>query len=133
VKLETLEVDRHLVLSTPAELPLRLHALALLSPMTSLSLGLTGGVHSGGDALKAILCGAHVVQVASVLLEKGPRHLRVLVDELAGWLQRLGYASCAEARSVLDFHSSPDPHAWERLNYARMLDGWRQRPSWLPS
>jgi dihydroorotate dehydrogenase (fumarate) len=54
----------------------------------------------------------------------------VLRDELAGWLDAKGYESSAEARGVLDLRSSPDPHAWERLNYARMLDGWRARDGW---
>lgn len=127
VSLEELDVDRHLVLSSPAELPLRLHALAVVSPTTTLSLGCTGGVHSGLDAAKAILCGAHVVQVASALLEHGPAFVGRIIAELDGWLTGKGYRSSAEARSVLDLHSSPDPHAWERLNYMRMLDGWRPR------
>jgi dihydroorotate dehydrogenase (fumarate) len=127
VALETLDVDRRLVLSTPAELPLRLHALAVLSPTTSLSLACTGGVHSGLDAAKAILSGAHVVQLASVLLQHGPGHVAVLHAELAGWLDAKGYRSSAEARGVLDLRSAPDPHAWERVNYTRMLEGWRPR------
>ena len=127
VSLEEPDVDRHLVLSSPAELPLRLHALAVVSPTTTLSLGCTGGVHSGLDAAKAILCGAHVVQVASALLEHGPAYIGRIIAELDGWLTAKGYRSSAEARSVLDLHSSPDPHAWERLNYMRMLDGWRPR------
>jgi dihydroorotate dehydrogenase (fumarate) len=125
IALDTLDVDRRLVPSTSAELPLRLHALAHLSPSTTLSLGCTGGVHTGLDAAKAILSGAHVVQLAWVLLERGPRHIAVLQDELARWLAEKGYKSSAEARGVLDLRSAPDPHAWERLNYARMLDGWR--------
>jgi dihydroorotate dehydrogenase (fumarate) len=124
VSLETLDVDRHVTLSTSAELPLRLHALALLSPCVALSLGCTGGVHTGRDAAKAILCGAHVVQVASVLLAKGPGHVATLVAELVAWLDEQGYASVAEARGLLDVRSVPDPHAYERLNYAKMLDGW---------
>jgi dihydroorotate dehydrogenase (fumarate) len=130
IALETLDVDRRLVLSTPSELPLRLHALALLSPTTKLSLGCTGGVHSGLDVAKAVLSGAHVVQLASVLLERGPGHVAALRDELAGWLDARGYKSSAEARGVLDLRSAPDPHAWERLNYTRMLDGWRARDGW---
>lgn len=125
VSLDTLDVDRRLVLSTSAELPMRLHALALLSPTTALSLGCTGGVHSGRDAAKAILCGAHAVQLASVLLEHGPQRVGVILDELTRWLDEKAYRSSAEARGVLDLRSAPDPHAWERLNYARMLDGWR--------
>lgn len=130
IALETLDVDRRLVPSTSAELPLRLHALALLSPTTKLSLACTGGVHTGLDAAKAILSGAHVVQLASVLLERGPGHVAVLRDELAGWLDAKGYKSSAEARGVLNLGSAPDPHAWERLNYTRMLDGWRARDGW---
>jgi len=130
IALETLDVDRRLVLSTPAELPLRLHALALLSPTTKLSLGCTGGVHSGLDVAKAILSGAHIVQLASVLLERGPGYVAALRDELAGWLDAKGYKSSAQARGVLDVSSAPDAHAWERLNYTRMLDGWRARDGW---
>jgi dihydroorotate dehydrogenase (fumarate) len=130
ISLDTLDVDRRLILSTPAELPLRLHALALLSPVTKLSLACTGGVHSGLDAAKAILSGAHVVQLASVLLEHGPQHVAVLRDELNRWLDTKGYKSSAEARGVLDRSEAPDPHAWERLNYTRMLDSWRARDGW---
>lgn len=133
VDLDALDVDRHLVLSTSAELPLRLHALALLSPICTLSLGCTGGVHTGLDAAKAIVSGAHVVQLASVLLDRGSGHVAVLRDELKSWLGDKGYASSAEARGVLDRRSAPDPHAWERLNYARMLDGWRPSASAHPT
>jgi dihydroorotate dehydrogenase (fumarate) len=129
VALDTLDVDRHLVLSTPAELPLRLHALAVLSPLFTreralLSLGCTGGVHGGLDAAKAILCGAHVVQLASALLKHGPYHLGTIAGELDAWLEERGYRSSSEARGILDLSSAPDPAAWERLNYVQMLDGW---------
>lgn len=125
IALDTLDVDRHLALSTSAELPLRLHALARLSPSVTLDLACTGGVHTGRDAAKAILSGAHVVQLASVLLEHGPAHVATIRDELTSWLDGKGYRSSAEARGVMNRASAPDPSAWERLGYARMLEGWR--------
>lgn len=127
VSLETLDVDRRLVPSTSAELPQRLHALALLAPLTRLSLGCTGGVHDGRDAAKAVLCGAHVVQLASVLLERGPGHVGKLLEGLVGFANERGYRSVNEARGVLALGSAPDPHAWERLDYMRTLDGHRPR------
>jgi len=125
VNLDTLDVDRHLVLSTPSELPLRLHALAILAPFSELSLACTGGVHSGRDAAKAILCGAHAVELASVLLAKGPSYICVILDELVAWLREKEYVSSSEARGVLRLDSAPDAHVWERVNYMRVLDGWR--------
>jgi dihydroorotate dehydrogenase (fumarate) len=121
ISLDTLQVDRRVAPSTPAELPLRLHALALLSPFAKLSLGCSGGVHSGRDAAKAILCGAHVVQLASVLLERGPGYVGVMREELSGWLDSKKMASCEGVRGKLGFGFTADAHAWERLNYTRTL------------
>ncbi len=126
VDLENLEVDRRLVLSTSAELPLRLHALALLAKRAPLSLSCSGGVHTATDALKAITCGADTVQLASALLEGGVERLTSIAAGAAAWLDEKGYASVAEARGIFALDSVPDPHAYERANYTRILDGWRR-------
>jgi len=127
VDLETLGVDRRLVLSSSKELPLRLHALAVLSPQTPLDLACTGGVHTGEDAAKALLCGSDVVQMTSALLLHGPGHVRAVLDGLNGWLDGQGYVSSDEARAVLAMGSGTDAGSWERMNYIRVLDGWRGR------
>ena len=126
IDLDTLDVDRHLNLSTPAELPLRLHTLALLHGRVELSLASTGGVHSGLDAAKAILCGASAVQVVSALLaDDAPSALERIHRELSGWLDDKGYRSVSEARGATALDNVADPHAWERVNYARILQGWQ--------
>lgn len=130
IDLDALDVERRLVPSTEAELPLRLHGLALLAPWSGLSLGCTGGVWTGRDAAKAILCGAHVVQLASVLLQQGPKQLGVVLDELRHWLTERGYASSTEARAVMSASAALDPHAWERLNYVRMIGSWTSPYRW---
>lgn len=124
VDLDTLGVDRKLTLSTSKELPLRLHALAVLSPHTALDLACTGGVHTGQDAAKALLCGADVIQLTSALLQHGPAYAGTIVRDLRSWLAQTGYASSNEARGVLAMGNRTDAHAWERLNYIRLLDGW---------
>lgn len=133
IDLETLEVRRRLTDSTSAELPLRLHALAVLSSTSELSLACTGGVHSGEDAAKAILCGAHVVQVASALLGSGPDRMAGLRDELSSWLDGKGYSSSDAAHGVLNLERVPDPGVWSRMNYIRTLKSWRDRSTWRVS
>ena len=123
--LNTLSVDRQLVLSTPAELPLRLHALAVLHGRVPLSLAASGGVHSGVDAAKAILCGAAAVQLVSALVADGPDALALIHFELCGWLDAKGYRSIGEACGAMSLGNVADPAAWERLNYARILQSWQ--------
>ena len=128
IDLETLDVDLHLVRSTAAELPLRLHALAILHGRTGLSLASSGGVHCGTDAAKALLCGADAVQMVSALLDDGPRHLGRIHEELTAWLDTHGYRTLDEARGATALDNVANPHEWERLNYAHLLSSWQPRP-----
>ena len=126
IDIDELNLDRHLILSTSAELPLRLHALALLHGRVRLSLAASGGVHNGRDAAKAILCGATAVQMVSALLRDGAPCLRQAYLDLQRWLTDKGYVSVHEACGVMRLGNVPNPHAWERLNYSRVLRGWQQ-------
>ena len=125
--LDTLDIDRHLALSTPAELPMRLHALAILHGRTGLSLASSGGVHSGTDAAKAILCGADAVQMVSALLDGGPERLRGIHAELSAWMDARGYTTVGEARGATAMDNVANPHELERLNYAHLLQSWQPR------
>lgn len=130
IDLDDLSVHRSLVASTPAELPLRLQALAVLSGATPLSLACSGGVHSGEGMARAVLCGAHVVQVASVLLERGPGFSAQLLADFNAWLDAKGYAKSADARAVLSLDRVPDPSVWTRLNYIQTLQTLAHPTTW---
>lgn len=125
IDVDELEVKPTLNLSTSAELPMRLHALAILSHSSKLDLAATGGIHSGVDAAKAILCGAHAVQMVSHVLHNGPGAVIEVLAGLRSQLTRMGYRDLEEARGVMNLGRSPDPHTWERVNYMKLLRGWR--------
>ncbi|MCM0613555.1 dihydroorotate dehydrogenase-like protein [Marinobacter sediminum] len=123
--LDELSLSREVVLSSSAELPLRLHGVAMLSGRTGLEMVVSGGVHSGDDAAKAILSGATAVQVVSAVLAEGAGALARITEEMNHRLSGMGYSSLAEARGVLSMENAPNAQTWERLNYARLLQGWK--------
>jgi dihydroorotate dehydrogenase (fumarate) len=115
-------VIRTLTLSTSSELLPRLHGLAIVSAHTRLSLAVTGGVHTGLDALKAVMCGASGVQMVSALLKQ--EALQRLTDarvELARALERHEYDSLDQVRGSMNLTRCPDPQAYERINYMHIL------------
>ncbi len=118
----------NLVLSSPVELRLVLRWLAILYGRVGCDLAATSGVHSGDDAVKALLAGATVVMSASALLAHGPGRLTDLRDGLARWLDDHGYDSVAQARGSLSYQAVPDPGVFERVGYMKTLTSYV--PTW---
>lgn len=122
---EELEVIPTLELSSSSELLLRVHWLAVLSGRVKASLAVTGGVHTPVDAIKAIMAGAHAVQLVSALLKNGPEHLKVVREGVVKWMEENEYTSLEQMRGNMNLLRCPDPKAFERLNYARILQSWK--------
>jgi dihydroorotate dehydrogenase (fumarate) len=126
IDIENLEVVPRLELSHSSELLLRLRWLAVLRDRVSASLAVTGGVHTAVDAIKAIMAGADVVQMVSALLRNGPDYLRAVRHDFETWMADHEYASLAQMRGSMSSARVPDPAAFERANYIRVLQGWRE-------
>jgi dihydroorotate dehydrogenase (fumarate) len=121
IDIEALEVAPALNLSDSMELPLRLRWLAILSGHVRASLAVTGGVHTSADVIKGIMVGAHAVQLVSALIAQGPRHVRTLLQEVTEWMEKHEYASVEQMRGSMSLERCPDPAAFERANYMKVL------------
>ena len=125
INVEELVAEPSLQLSGPSDLLLRLRWLAVLHGHVKGSLAVTGGVHDGIGALKAVMAGADAVQMVSALLIHGPDRLAQSRATLAEWLEEHEYESLAQARGSMSLVKSPNPQAFTRANYMRILNGWK--------
>ena len=123
--MNVLEVVSTLHLSTSQDLLLRLRWLAVLFGRTKAALAITGGVHTPEDALKAVMAGASGVQVVSSVLQRGPEHIKALVDGMRVWLEAHEYASLKQALGSMSLERNPSPAAFERANYMKVLAAYR--------
>jgi dihydroorotate dehydrogenase (fumarate) len=124
IDIEDLDVVPNLRLSTADELRLRLRWLAVLSGQLGLSLAATGGAHTAVDVIKAVMTGAHAVQLVSALLIHGPEHITRTLEAISFWMQEHEYTSVRQMQGSMNLARTPNPKAFSRANYMKMLESW---------
>ena len=122
--IEALEVVPSLALSHSYELLLRLHWVGIVYGQVNADLAITGGVHTAGDVLKSMMAGARVAMMTSALLRNGLGHVRVVLDDLARWMEDHEYDSIRQMQGSMSRRSAGDPSAFVRGNYMKVLSSY---------
>ena len=107
IDIATMAPVLHIELSTSAELLLRLRWLSALHGHVRCSLAVTGGVATPADGIKAILAGAHGVQLVSAILRNGPGYFSAMRQGLTDWMESKGFTSIEQVRGQLDRQTGP--------------------------
>jgi dihydroorotate dehydrogenase (fumarate) len=125
--LETLEVVPNLILSNSHELFLRLHWIAVIYGTVKADLALTGGVHTAADVVKSMMAGAKIAMMTSALLKRGISYLDTLSTELLIWMGEHEYDSIKQMQGSMSRNAVPQPGAFERANYMKVLSSYAMR------
>lgn len=121
IDLDNLETSSKLVLSNSYELLVPLRWIAILHNRVSASLACTSGIHDADGMLKALLVGADVGMVASVLYEQGIEQVGAILDGLRQWMEENEYDSVEQLKGSMSRENCPDPTAFQRGNYMKAL------------
>ncbi len=121
IDIEALDVVHDLEFSTPYELRLPLRWLAILYGNVNASLAATTGIHMASDVIKAVMAGADVTMVASVLFQKGVKHIARLLNDLKYWMESHEYESIEQMKGSMSMKSLAEPAAYMRANYMKTL------------
>ena len=121
IDVDTESLVNEMTYSTPREMLAPLRWVALLYGRIKADVALNRGVHSGRDAVKALLAGARVVQIASTLLENGVPYLSTMLLDLEGWMNERGYETLDDFRGQVSQKTCADPFAFERAQYVKLL------------
>ncbi len=124
IDLEKLEVAPRLMLSTSQELRLPLRWIAILYGKVAADLALTTGVHTAGDALKAVMAGASVAMTTSALLKSGPGVISTIINGMEAWMEEHEYESIQQMKGSMSQGAVAEPAAFERANYMKELGSY---------
>ena len=125
IDLLTRDVVPTISLSSSYENLLRIHWVATLFGKVDLSLAVTGGVHSAEDALKALMAGADVTHLCSVLLQQGPQALAEIEQGMREWMTEHEYQSVQQLKGSVCRDRAIDPSAYDRANYVQVMHNHR--------
>jgi dihydroorotate dehydrogenase (fumarate) len=126
--LEELEVVRTLNLSDSRDLLLPLRWISILHGKVEADFALTSGTHTAQDVLKAMMAGAKVAMTASKVLHDGYESVTTLLDDLKAWMEEHEYESIQQMQGSMSQQSVAEPAAFERSNYIRILNEFRDLP-----
>jgi len=125
IDLEKLEVVPNLVLSTPEEMRLPLRWIAILYGRIGADLAGTSGIHRAEDVLKMLMAGAQVAMMTSALLVHGIERAADILKSMTAWMEEHEYESVEQMTGSMSQKSCPEPSAFERANYMKVLQSYR--------
>lgn len=125
INLETLEVEHSILLSTPQARRLPMRWIAILYGRIKADLAATSGIHNAQDVLRMLMVGSKVTMLCSVLYKMGMDYVKVIEKEMTKWMEEHEYESVQQLQGSLSQKNCPDPSAYERAQYMRILTSWR--------
>ena len=121
INLENLEVEPHVLLSTPQAMRLPLRWIAILYGHIQGSLAATSGIHNAHDVIKMLMVGANITMLCSVLLREGINHIHCLEKDLLEWMKIHEYESVKQIQGSMSQLNCPNPSTFERAQYMKAL------------
>lgn len=121
IDVDTESLENEMMWSSRHEMKLPLRWIALLYGRIKADLAITSGVHTGEDAVRAILGGATVFQVASTLFINGIPYISTILRDMEAWMAERGYETLDDFRGKVSQQNVADPFAFERAQYVRLL------------
>lgn len=120
IDIQRMEVVSGGVFSSSDELRNSLRYTALASSLTPLAdVAISTGVHSGADAVKALLAGAKAIELCSVLYENGVDHIEVILAEIERWATEKNYTAIDDFIGLVNASREKDAEVFERAQFMK--------------
>ncbi len=112
------------IFSSPEEMSIPLHWVALMSGEIDCDLAATTGIHDASGAIKQLLAGAKAAQLCTVLYRKGLGCIRPIIDEIETWMTSHSFSRIQDFCGILSQERSKQPQTYERSQYIQALVGF---------
>ena len=121
ININTEANDLSFNLSTPNDHRLPLRFAGMLYGNINGDVCASNGIHTSVEAVEVLLAGASVFQTVSTLFKNKIEYIEVILEEIEEWMDTKGYNSLSDFRGKLSKDKNPDPWAYTRAKYVKVL------------
>lgn len=125
IDLDKMEITSADVFSTPQENALPLRWVGMMADEVKCDLASTTGIHDGLTVIKNLLAGAKAVQIATVIYQKGPENIGVMLEQMKEWMEKNNYSSLQKIIGKLSQDRIKDPVLYERSQFMKYFSSKR--------
>ncbi len=117
--IDTFELKSGTVLSSPNDYYTSLRWVSMLSGKLNCDLAASTGIHDGKTAIKQLLGGAKVVELASTIYNNGYERIGEMLKDIEEWMESKNFKSIDEFRGKMSQDGSKEPAAYERVQFMK--------------
>lgn len=91
-----------------------------------LDYAISGGVHDGWAAVKALLAGASAVEVCTTLFWNGSQRIEVMKEQLLQWMDEHGYDKICQFRGRMNLDAAEGSNLYQRTQFMKYFSGYKK-------
>lgn len=125
IDIEKLEVTTSNIFSKPSDFRSVLRWLGISSAQVKeIDYAASTGIHSGENAIKALLAGASAVQVCSTVYENGECVIGEIISFIKSWMERHEFVNVSDITGKMNYGSLENPMAYERTQFMKYFSSF---------
>lgn len=90
-----------------------------------LDYAVSGGVHDGWAAVKALLTGASAVEVCTTLFWNGSKRLAVMQEQMQQWMEEHGYDNIPTFKGRMNLNADEGDRLYGRTQFMKYFSGYK--------
>lgn len=91
-----------------------------------LDYAISGGVHDGWAAVKALLAGASAVEVCTTLFWNGSQRIEVMKEQILQWMDEHGYDKISQFRGRMNLDAAEGSNLYQRTQFMKYFSGYKK-------
>lgn len=118
IDIDKMEITSSNIFSNPDDFTLPLRWVALNANKVNCSLAASTGIHDASSAIKLLLAGADVIQLASTIFINGPEQVTKILSDLEEWMDKHKFLNLDQFRGKL-INNNKNPAEFERVQFMK--------------